>query len=51
MQGPAFVKIDGVSLTYRLAEEETLAVEDLNIDIHKANSSPWSGHRAAANPP
>lgn len=35
MQGPAFVKIDGVSLTYRLAEEETLAVEDLNIDIQE----------------
>ena len=32
MQGPAFVKIDGVSLVYRQAEEETLAVEDLNID-------------------
>lgn len=33
MQGPAFVKIDGVSLVYRQAEEETLAVQDLNIDI------------------
>jgi NitT/TauT family transport system ATP-binding protein len=35
MQGPAFVKIDGVSLTYRQAEEETLAVQDLNIDIQE----------------
>ena len=35
MQGPAFVKINGVSLTYRQAEEETLAVQDLNIDIQE----------------
>ncbi|WP_298723483.1 ABC transporter ATP-binding protein [uncultured Ferrovibrio sp.] len=35
MQGPAFVKIDGVSLVYELAEEKTLAVEDLSLDIEE----------------
>src|SRR3546814_5267997 len=35
MQGPAFVKIDGVDLVYRQAEEETLAVQDLTLDIQE----------------
>lgn len=35
MQGPAFVKINGVSLVYRMAEEQTLAVEDLSLDIRE----------------
>ena len=35
MQGPAFVKIDGVRLVYQMAEEQTLAVEDLSLDIRE----------------
>ncbi|HEX6957726.1 MAG TPA: ABC transporter ATP-binding protein [Ferrovibrio sp.] len=35
MQGPAFVKIDGVSLVYQMAKEETLAVQDLSLDIEE----------------
>jgi NitT/TauT family transport system ATP-binding protein len=35
MQGPAFVKISEVSLVYQQAEEQTLAVEGLNIDIQE----------------
>jgi len=35
MQSPAFVKIDGVDLVYRQAEEETLAVQDLTLDIQE----------------
>jgi len=49
-RGEPHVELRNVSLVYGGGDDQTLAVDRVTMQVAKANSSPWSDRRAAANP-